>query len=273
MATVTASRTVLRDGTPRPLVAAAARDRRRARPRSASTRSSSRRWATTTSTRAGGAHYLSPFYSPDLQSCGTRRRRSPYAFLVIWVPLGFRAHVLLLPQGVLPGVLPRAAGLRGRRAPRGAATAARRRCRSSCRTCTATSCYLATIVLGFLWYDAIRAFFFRRDGRSSSASASARWCCSPTWSLLSLFTFGCNSVRHLVGGRLDCFTCSRRARGRATGCGAASACSTAGTWSGPGSASSGSASPTSTSGSRRPASSTTRGSSDVRSSATTTTWS
>ena len=32
--------------------------------------------------------------------------------------------------------------------------------------------------------------------------------------LLSLFTFGCNSVRHLVGGRLDCFTCSARARAR-----------------------------------------------------------
>ena len=30
--------------------------------------------------------------------------------------------------------------------------------------------------------------------------------------LLSLFTFGCNSVRHLVGGQLDCFTCSARAR-------------------------------------------------------------
>ena len=25
--------------------------------------------------------------------------------------------------------------------------------------------------------------------------------------LLAGFTFGCNSVRHLVGGRLDCFSC------------------------------------------------------------------
>jgi hypothetical protein len=32
--------------------------------------------------------------------------------------------------------------------------------------------------------------------------------------LLSAFTFGCNSVRHLIGGRLDCFTCSASARTR-----------------------------------------------------------
>ena len=31
---------------------------------------------------------------------------------------------------------------------------------------------------------------------------------------LSAFTFGCNSLRHLVGGKLDCFTCSRSARAR-----------------------------------------------------------
>ncbi len=32
--------------------------------------------------------------------------------------------------------------------------------------------------------------------------------------LLSFFTFGCNSVRHLIGGKLDCFTCSLSARTR-----------------------------------------------------------
>jgi hypothetical protein len=31
---------------------------------------------------------------------------------------------------------------------------------------------------------------------------------------LALFTFGCNSIRHLVGGRLDCFTCSGAAQVR-----------------------------------------------------------
>ena len=31
---------------------------------------------------------------------------------------------------------------------------------------------------------------------------------------LAAFTFGCNSLRHLVGGKLDCFTCSMQARAR-----------------------------------------------------------
>jgi hypothetical protein len=63
----------------------------------------------------GGALYLSPFYSPDLKSWGLDLPFS-YAFFVIWVPLGFRRHVLLLPQGVLPIVLPVTAGVRGDRA-------------------------------------------------------------------------------------------------------------------------------------------------------------
>jgi hypothetical protein len=32
--------------------------------------------------------------------------------------------------------------------------------------------------------------------------------------LLSLYTFGCHSWRHLIGGRLDCFSCTPMARTR-----------------------------------------------------------
>ena len=32
-----------------------------------------------------------------------------------------------------------------------------------------------------------------------------------TVSLLAAFTFGCNSLRHLVGGRKDCFSCDGKA--------------------------------------------------------------
>jgi hypothetical protein len=31
---------------------------------------------------------------------------------------------------------------------------------------------------------------------------------------LSAFTFGCNSFRHLIGGKLDCFSCSTSAKAR-----------------------------------------------------------
>ena len=66
------------------------------------------------------------------------------------------------------------------------------------------------MVLGFLWYDAARAFFFH--GRFGVGLGSLVLALNAV--LLSLFTFGCNSVRHLVGGQLDCFTCSVRARAR-----------------------------------------------------------
>jgi hypothetical protein len=70
--------------------------------------------------------------------------------------------------------------------------------------------YLATVILAFLWYDAIKAFFFD-DGfhvRVGTLVLLINVIC------LSGFSFGCNSLRHLVGGRLDCFTCSAMARTR-----------------------------------------------------------
>ena len=116
--------------------------------------------------------------------------------------------------------------------------------------------YFATIVLGFLAYDAVRSFFFRHaDGSLHFGIGLGSLVLTANVVLLSLFTSGCNSLRHLIGGKLDCFTCSLSARTRhklwrrvswmnAAPCG------------GPGSASSASASPISTSGSRRWASST-----------------
>ncbi|MGH7606763.1 MAG: succinate dehydrogenase, partial [Gemmatimonadales bacterium] len=32
--------------------------------------------------------------------------------------------------------------------------------------------------------------------------------------LLAAYTFGCHSLRHLVGGRVDCFSCVRGGRAR-----------------------------------------------------------
>ena len=32
--------------------------------------------------------------------------------------------------------------------------------------------------------------------------------------LLSCYTFGCHSLRHLIGGQVDCFSCARGGRAR-----------------------------------------------------------
>jgi hypothetical protein len=162
-----------------------------------------------------GAYYLSPFYSPDVESIlGVDVPFSP-AFLVLWAPLGlrvtcyyyrkayYRSFFLSPPACAVPGAA--RGGYRGEaRFPFVLQNAHR------------YFFYFATIVLGFLWYDALRAFVFEGDGGRELGIGLGSLVLLANVVLLSFFTFGCNSLRHLVGGRLDCFTCSRSARTRHT---------------------------------------------------------
>jgi hypothetical protein len=66
--------------------------------------------------------------------------------------------------------------------------------------------YAAIVFIGILYCDAARAFF--RDGRPGVGVGSIVLLLNPT--LLAAYTFGCHSWRHLVGGRLDCFSCDRQ---------------------------------------------------------------
>jgi hypothetical protein len=163
----------------------------------------------------GGARYLSPFYSPDLKSWGVHLSFS-YAFFVIWVPLGFRLTCYYYRKAYYRSFF---------RAPPACAVAglSGRRYRGETRfplilmNLHRFFFYLATIVLGLLWYDAVRAFFFRgADGSLRVGVGVGSLIMLANVVLLSLFTFGCNSLRHLVGGKLDCFSCSTVARTRHT---------------------------------------------------------
>ncbi len=64
--------------------------------------------------------------------------------------------------------------------------------------------YAAIIVLCFLWYDAIIAFWF--EGRFFIGVGSL--VLTINVALLTLYTFSCHSLRHIVGGKLDCFSCT-----------------------------------------------------------------
>jgi hypothetical protein len=160
----------------------------------------------------GGAHYLSPFYSPDLKSWGLDLPFT-YAFLVIWVPLGFRLTCYYYRKAYYRAYFlsPPACAVAG---------PTRRRYRGETGlpyilwNAHRYFLYLAAIVLGFLWYDAVRAFFFRGSDGSHFGVGLGTLVMLANVVLLSLFTFGCNSLRHLVAGRLDCFTCSVAARTR-----------------------------------------------------------
>jgi hypothetical protein len=63
--------------------------------------------------------------------------------------------------------------------------------------------YGALLLLLFLWEEALSAFF--RGGHFGIGVGTVVMLVNA--SLLSLYTFGCHSWRHLIGGRVDCFSC------------------------------------------------------------------
>lgn len=64
--------------------------------------------------------------------------------------------------------------------------------------------YLAILFLCFLWYDAILAFRFP-EGLGIGVGSLVMLV---NVTLLSAYTFSCHSLRHLAGGKLDCFSCA-----------------------------------------------------------------
>ena len=62
----------------------------------------------------------------------------------------------------------------------------------------------ALIFLVFLWKDAIVAFWY--DGRFFIGLGSLIMLFNVI--MLSVYAFSCHSWRHLIGGKLDCFSCS-----------------------------------------------------------------
>jgi hypothetical protein len=70
--------------------------------------------------------------------------------------------------------------------------------------------YLAFVFLAFLWHDAIRAFFFE-DGVHIGLGTLVLLV---NIILLTSYTLSCHSLRHLTGGKLDCFSCSASSKVR-----------------------------------------------------------
>jgi hypothetical protein len=77
--------------------------------------------------------------------------------------------------------------------------------------------YIAVVFLFFLWYDALIAFWWHTDRAGNYHPDYGQFGVGvgtlimlANVILLTGFTLGCNSIRHLVGGRLDCFSCPAR---------------------------------------------------------------
>ena len=146
----------------------------------------------TTATTGGGADYLSPFFSPDVESLfGVSLPFSP-ALLVLWAPLGLRATCYYYRKAYYRSFFlsPPACAVVGRKGYSGES-----RLPFILQNAHRYFLYFAIVVLGFLWYDAVRAFLFRADDGSLEAGVGVgSLVLLANVIFLSAFTFGCNSA-------------------------------------------------------------------------------
>lgn len=158
-----------------------------------------------------GAHfeyknYLSPFYSPLILI--PNFPLSP-AILVTWVPLGFRLTCYYYRKAYYRSFFwdPPACAigeLRGERYN------GETKFPFILQNIHRYFFYGATLIWIVLAVDAVKAFIF--DGRFGMGLGSLIFLINIV--LLGLYTFSCHSFRHLIGGRIDCFSCSRATKMR-----------------------------------------------------------
>ncbi|HEV2473671.1 MAG TPA: hypothetical protein VGS41_13435 [Chthonomonadales bacterium] len=75
--------------------------------------------------------------------------------------------------------------------------------------------YAAVVFIVILWKDAIDAFFFTGPGGATHPGVHlGTLIFLVNICLLTLYTFSCHSWRHLIGGGLDCYSCSLANRTR-----------------------------------------------------------
>jgi hypothetical protein len=141
--------------------------------------------------------YLSPFYSPLL--LWDWWPLSP-ALLILWIPAGFRVTCYYYRKAYYRSLFatPPACAVGGRRQHYWGEQALLR-----FQNFHRYFLYLALIFVVILAYDAVRAYFFA-DGFGIGVGSLVL-----TLNVIFLagFTFGCNSLRHLVGGNANCFSC------------------------------------------------------------------
>lgn len=75
--------------------------------------------------------------------------------------------------------------------------------------------YVALVFILILGYDAIESFIWPTPGGGHTFGLSvASLVLTTGTTLLALYTFSCHSLRHLVGGNVDCFSCVRGGQAR-----------------------------------------------------------
>jgi hypothetical protein len=156
-------------------------------------------------------NYLSPLFSPLIVFPNMPSWLSP-GLLILWIPIGFRATCYYYRKAYYRFYFAD---------PPGCAVgepAIHRKFKLETafpfilQNLHRYFLYLAFIPLTFLWIDAIGSLVPASGPRIGLGSVIF----FVNVTLLTGFSLSCNSLRHIAGGRLDCFSCTRRQRAQYT---------------------------------------------------------
>ena len=148
--------------------------------------------------------YLSPFYEPLIDADWWKF--SP-AILILWVPLGFRATCYYYRGAYYKAFFlnPPACAVTGSQTK---GYSGERRFPFVLQNFHRFFLYLAIIFNVLLWIGAVKAFWY--EGQFGIGVGTVVLVINAY--LLMMYSLSCHSVRHLVGGKLNCFSCSASAR-------------------------------------------------------------
>ena len=157
---------------------------------------------------ANGRDYLSPFYSPYLHPGWLPAWLSP-ALLILVFPLGFRTTCYYYRKAYYRSFFAD---------PMGCAVG-EARSKGYCgeakfpfilQNLHRYFLYAAMVILVILWVDVVKAFIFRdpASGEAFLGIGGGSLAILASTGTLTLYTLSCHSLRHLIGGRLDCFSCA-----------------------------------------------------------------
>lgn len=147
--------------------------------------------------------YLSPFYSPLIQLPGLNI--SP-AFLILWAPAGFRATCYYYRKAYYRAFFqhPTACAVNE---IHGHDYKGETGFPFIMQNIHRYFMYVAVIFIGILAYDAALSFVWvAEDGSKHFGMGVGSLIMVLNTVLLGSYTFGCHSLRHIVGGKSDCFS-------------------------------------------------------------------
>jgi hypothetical protein len=147
--------------------------------------------------------YLSPFYSPLLKFGWWPLST---AFLVAWIPLAFRGTCYYYRKAYYRAYFwdPPACAIAAGPEKHQRHYTGERRFPWILNNFHRFFLYLAVIVLVILWIDAINAFHYKNGFYIGVGSVLML----VNVVLLTCYTFSCHALRHLVGGSVDCYSCT-----------------------------------------------------------------